>query len=193
MNYGIEMTKNGCYNEIEITKELEAVFMKKLATLILAALLIASLATAALAVPKDVEYDSTRSFLEVLDDRKIEYDYNGVDDDGDEGVYIAFPDEESGIAVRAFFDANGADCSLLAWNVIDYDEADFADIVELCNQLNADYRWVRFYADTSDDSVTVAADASFTKSSAGMISAEMMDHIVSVVGKAWPELSKFRK
>ena len=98
--------------------------MKRIASLVLAAVLLVCVAVPALAATSDAKYSSTYRFLEQLDKEGILYTCEGIDEDGDERVVVEYTlSDESECALYIFFDEDGRHCSIRVWNLIDFDAA----------------------------------------------------------------------
>lgn len=164
--------------------------MKRIAITALAILMLLSMSVGALAVPSNVAYQSTRSFLEVCDQEGLKYTYNGVDNDNDETVLLDYSLDNTSITVRVFFE-DEASCGIRVWYLITYDPSRLGEIVEACNNLNNQYRWVKFYADTSDNTVTASADVEFGDNPAGNVVRTMLRRVVNITNLGYNELMQY--
>ena len=85
-------------------------------------------------------------FIENLRSKNLNFDVNELPDGA---VRVAFPYQ--GKVTRCIFNGdNGSYLSLY----LDYEkipEEKLADAVFLCNELNAEYKWVTFYVDKDND------------------------------------------
>lgn len=165
--------------------------MKKiLAMLLLAALLLTS-AMPALAV--SAEYASTRAFLKVLDEADIIYTLVGVDDDGDELVRVANKDSNDySYTINLYFDKDEMRCALRVWNVIEFKSSDTTNVLRACNELNARFKYLRFYVDTSDNTVTAAMDLIF-RDGAGEVTLEGLVRTAQILVDGRPTLLPYNK
>lgn len=100
----------------------------------------------------------------------------GLDHKGRMDVVVVFDDDDSAVGVRAF-----DICS------VSPDKVD--KIYEVCSDLNARFRWVRFYVD-SDNSITAADDAVIQLATVGEEVFELVARMTSIVDDAYPELMK---
>lgn len=160
--------------------------MKKIVISALAILMLLSLTVGALAMPSSTTYQSTRSFLEVCDREGLKYTYNGVNSDGDEVVLLDYGIENTSITVRMFFEDENS-CGVRVWYLITYDPARLAEVEEAVNTLNAQYRWVKFYADTTDNTVTAAADIEFGDNPAGDVCRTILRRVVNISERGFNE------
>ena len=95
--------------------------------------------------------------------------------------------------MEVFFPASCDFASFYCWNIIDFDESELADVLPVINQLNRDYRFVRFYVDSSDWSVTAQLDAIFRENDVGPICDDAMYYTVQLSDIAYDALKDFAK
>ena len=166
--------------------------MKKYFALLLAlALLLA--AVPALAI--DAQYAGTRNFLSYLDDNGIKYSYMGISGTNEyEQVRVVYTgDNLSEITINCYFAKDNTRCALLCWNVIDYDEAQLLPLISELNNLNKQYRYARFYTDSSDNSVTAQFDVLLDENISGRFVYRGLSALVDIVDAAYPSLKPYQK
>lgn len=168
--------------------------MKKRMIAILMVVVFALLSAApAFAVPSAVSYSSTRDFLEVLDSEGVHYTYEGIDSDDDEKVNVSYNITDTSIAMRIFFDDSRESCHIRVWNLIDYRPEDEGRVIEALDDLNKTYKWIKFYSDKNDNSVTASMDVILRRYDVGEICSEAMHRVVNICDDAYPTLKKFDK
>lgn len=113
------------------------------------------------------------------DDERIALSFSGENADSVK-VVIAFDDDDYEDETVAF----------RVWNITKYNENNAARVLAACNALNAQYRFVKFYLDESDHTITGALDTVVELSNAGPICERILIHVVSVVDSAYPDLMK---
>ncbi len=134
----------------------------------------------------------TKAFLDELDARQLVYTYRGIDDDDDEGVFIDFDGDNTTISVYCYFTSDEELCYMRVWNFIDYDAASFSSVLVTVNDLNSSYRYAKFFADTYDNSVTVATDLILRSADdVGAICVEGLWHLVQIADLGYPDLVKY--
>lgn len=139
-------------------------------------------------------YASTQSFLDAMDTEKILYTYHGLDSDKDDWVEVVYSgDYCDEIDIDVYFSSAEDRASFRFWRVIEFDREDYADILFAVNQLNADYKWIKFVVDMSDYSVSAESDVLFPAGDAGAICLESLDQIVSVADLGYSELKSYSK
>ena len=139
------------------------------------------------------QYRSTRAFIDALEAEDYSYDYEGIDDDGDELVIVGFNIEGGSVDLRFYFDENEENANVRAWNIIDYELVDWTNVVQVLDGLNGDYNYVRFYTDDYDNSVTAAIDLIFRENDVGAICLEAIYYMVTSVEEALPLLTPYGK
>ena len=166
--------------------------MKKMMAMVLAALLMMAFLPAG-AEGAQAEFTSTQSLLDALDADGIDYyEYNGIDSDGDEWVTVPNDGDNVSFDIECFFCSDNELCSLRIWNFIDYDAENYAQILEIVNDINASYRYVSCYADTSDNSVTVSMDVIIREDdNAGDIVYEGLAWIAVLADEFYEQLSPY--
>ena len=164
---------------------------KKLFAILLALCLFCSLSLPAFAV--NAQYGTTKSFLKVLDREKHKYNYLGIDEDDDEQVNVSFVgDNMDKIEVKIFFDEDLEMVVLRSWRVIKFQKADLAKVLKLVNELNNNYKFVKFVVDEDDLSVDAKVDCPLRDdANAGEIAYDGLYYIVKIVDQAYPELKPF--
>lgn len=150
----------------------------------------------ALSVPAfaaSAQYTTTQEFLKVLKREKNTYNYMGIDEDDDEEVRVTFSgDNLDEIPVEIFFDEDLDAVSMRSWQVIYFDKKDLADVLTLVNDLNSQYKFVKFVVDPEDESVDAEIDVPLREGeNAGELAYDALYYIVIIVDEAYPQLAKF--
>lgn len=165
--------------------------MKKLiiATTVAAMLL----STASPVCAAQATYKTTKDFTSALDKVGYKYTVNGMVQGGLENVEVIFEgDYKDPIDIQCFFADNNTEGIFYSWNVIDFTREDVEDVIVACNQLNYNLPYVKFYIDTSDNSVT--AELSYLMDdgiNCGNISFDNMCALVSCVDVAYKALQQY--
>ena len=166
---------------------------RKLFAVLLALALAFSLSVPALAA--GAQYGPTKAFLKVMSREKHKYNYMGIDEDDDEEVNVSFGgDNKDEIDVKIFFDKDLDAVSMRCWRVISFNKADLAKVLAKVNDINCDYKFVKFVVDEEDLSVDAEIDCPLRDDdNAGEIAYDALYYIVKIVDKAYPELKPFSK
>ena len=78
------------------------------------------------------------------------------------------------------------------WYVISFDKADLDRVLTAVNQINNDYRFVKFVVDESDYSVDAKIDCPLRDDDiAGEIAYDALFYIENIVDEAYLELKEF--
>ena len=165
--------------------------MKRIVSLLLAALLVFSSWTFSLAETVETQYESTRLFLSRLDKVGIPYAYYGINENNREVLEIENTNYDLDITytISLFFHENNENADMYVWNLLTYDPSEdgFFKVLQACNACNASWNYAKFYADTSDHTVSVDANMIFRGDSAGEVCYEGLLHLVSVISKVYEE------
>lgn len=140
------------------------------------------------------KYSSTMQFLKILDNYDIKYTWQGMDSDDNEIISIGNNSDVVGnYTIKVFFDDSNENCSIRVWNLIDYKSAMSSSVYAAVNSINYAYKYVKFFADDSDNSVTASIDLIYRDSDIGEICLEALVDIVSIIDKAYPQLEPFAR
>lgn len=129
-----------------------------------------------------------REFCRYLDEKDVKYSELG------ENIFqVTFSDLKnmSRISVQFNFDNDGeGKVNVRTYDLGSFKSDDaFATGLLICNKMNTEYRWVRFYLD-SDRDVVVDADAILSVGTVGEECAELMLRLIDIADKAYPEFMK---
>jgi len=95
------------------------------------------------------------------------------------------------ITIFVIFDEDGDPLvQLKCWNIAGFKGKE-ALAMEICNQLNARFRWVKFYVDKDSD-VIADLDAMIDIDSCGEEVLAMVRRMVSILDDAYPSIAKAR-
>ena len=140
-------------------------------------------------------YANTKRFLLRLKENDLPYE---VSENGEKDTVIINLRTDSdvgtdlGYTLRVAFSPDNESATFFIWNLVDYNAADTGFVRALCDRLNADWRWVTFYTDQSDNSVNCSCDCALTDSpEAGEILWNTAVHINTVLGLITDELLPF--
>lgn len=157
-----------------------------------AVLLILALTLASSALAQTTRYAYTRQFMDELDSRDIKYTYNEPDEKGNEKVRVTFTDDDLGsLAINVFFQENGT-ASYRCWNLVDF-TCGVSYAYQICNELNNEWKYAKFYVDTTDNSITMSNDMELSvDANSGKASAEMLADLVGIIDAAKETLIKLK-
>lgn len=139
------------------------------------------------------QYKSTQAFVDAMSAEGYKYTLQGVDQDGDELVLTTFDTDNGSIEIRFYFDQNCENTYIRVWNVIDYDYSDVREVCQALDTLNGEYKFVRFYTDDYDDSVTASLDLIYRNNDVGEICMEGLYYVVNIVEVALADLAPYNK
>ena len=169
--------------------------MKRVLSLTLCLLSVLAIGTDALAA----EYGTTQVFLTALEeeaDMLSDYQYTGytygLDDNGNEHVYLTF--EVEGVPemnVTVLFNETGTVCSMQLFSYIQTNQADRVEVLDMLNGLNNSYRYVRWYIDDYNE-VCLQIDPIFRDSAdCGSALVEYLLMMVRVAEAGYPMLEAY--
>ena len=133
--------------------------------------------------------DYKRAYLREMDKRGIKYS-----EINDRMVRVVYSGENlSSIKIIVCFDGDGEHLVQFAcMEVASFkDDKKYAAALLACNQLNARFRWVKFYLD-SDRDIRVEADAIVDIDTVGAECCEIVSRMVNIIDEAYTELMKVK-
>ena len=125
-------------------------------------------------------------FMAAMDAKGIKYT-----DAGEFRVTVAYRgDNTNDIKITVIFDKDGEGLvALRCWSFGNVPANKRIDVLETCNSLNTDYRWVSFYID-GDNDVTVSLDAVVDIDTVGEECIQLVRRMVNIYDEAYPLLMK---
>ena len=164
---------------------------RKLIALALCLVLALGLSITAFAASAPNPKDIAKEFMALLKADGVEYDDDGLDEDGRYGIYVYYEGEnleEHEIYIRIHADGQGF--SAYEWYLMDYEDERLLDVLKTVNNLNLNYRYVTFLADTSDNTITakMAGALQGNAKQAAQVLHYAYDWLPIVVDAVWPTL-----
>lgn len=107
-------------------------------------------------------------------------------------IEISFRGENlNSIDVFVFFDKDGDPLvSLKCWEIANFKNNERIGM-EVCNQLNAEYRWVKFYIDDDKD-VIAETDGVLSMDTCGEHCLFLVKRVINIVDDVYPRFAKAR-
>ena len=135
---------------------------------------------------EDFEMDYKSAFMREMDRQGIRYS-----DDGEFRVSVSYSgDFTNSIKINVIFDKDGEGLvALRCWSFGSIPSNAREYMLERCNKLNAEYRWVKFYID-NDGNLSVGMDAVVDIDSVGKECVQLVKRMVSIYDDAYPTLIK---
>lgn len=168
--------------------------MKKLMVVLVLAVLCTSLLIPAMAETGVPTFATTKSFVEVLEANDLAYTFTGVVSTGDEHIYLDNEDDNFAYTFHVYFHEDSDLANVFIWNIITFEDKDFANVLRVVNELNYTYKYTRFYIDESDNTVTCAMSMILhDENDAGDIVLEGLLRVASILTRAYPPLAVYDK
>ncbi len=154
-----------------------------------------TLSVGAPAFADSAELSTTKAFLKYMNTHGDDYDYSfegEIESSGEEIVYLEYDSDAAGIlSMFMFFDPDEDAVCFRAYNLIDFDEDDYKSLLQICNDINYEYKWVTFYVDPSDNSITAEIDTFIHPDSAGPVSFDLLRFFTRVIEAAFPSFEPY--
>lgn len=159
--------------------------MKRWRTAICTLLLTCCLGSAA----ADAMFATTQAFLDAVSASGVQCELQDMRGDGEHVAAEVATKDGRPVTIDLCFNAEGRLCSLRAMKLITFEEYRLQSVLEVCNELNSDYRYVRFFVDESECTVTAALDVRFLPNEAAEVAQDAMQRLLTIVGECLPFLS----
>lgn len=122
-------------------------------------------------------FDSKDFHYNELRDGVLRCGIGDLDNMGDIDILINFDDNDRTVGIRS-------------WNLCKFPAAKKPAMYEVCSKLNDNFRWIKFYVDERDNTITAADDAVVQPDSAGEELFELVLRMMAIVDEAYPELMR---
>ena len=135
---------------------------------------------------KKPEEKAVDSFIAALKSEGIKFSKS----DDKASVFIQYDgDNFEDLTFSFFFDEGGEALSIKVFSIMQFTKDQLPDAYKFCNEMNNEWRWIRFYVD-SDDEFTADMDAAIhpTSSTCGQEIVNMLHRAVRIVDKVCGEL-----
>jgi hypothetical protein len=111
--------------------------------------------------------------------------------DEDSRLRISYRVENKGsIEVVVIFDENERAVALRSFDFCKVPDAKKSAIYEVCSKMNMEYRWIKFFLDERDNTVTLSDDAVIQLESCGEEILDLINRMVSIGDDAYPSFMK---
>ena len=125
-----------------------------------------------------------------LDQKGVRYDYYERTESRNEAIKVGFKgDNADSVELYFFFDEDGNSVNIKSFSIAKVSSGKLVDMYVLANELNNEYRWVKFYLD-SDNEVTVSGDAIISPETAGEECYEIIMRYVGIIDDVYPRIMK---
>ena len=130
-------------------------------------------------IEKVKEYFASKQLKarEVDNGEALRVGFSGMENAGAVEIIIFFDEDDSAIALRSF-------------NLLTVGEEMKPKLYKICSELNARFRWVKFFIDENDNTITVAEDAVTQLDSVGEETFELVLRMTHIIEEAYPALIK---
>lgn len=140
----------------------------------------------------DPQFSTTRDFLAVLEKENLSCHFNGLISTGEEHIAMANADENFAYDIDVYFHEDNDFVSVFVRYIIGFSDADFPNVLRVVNELNYSYKYVRFYVDESNNTVTCAMNIILQDAGdTGNIVLEGLLRMANILKVAYPKLAVY--
>ena len=130
------------------------------------------------------------NFKKSLDQKGIKYTYFEATPDRNEALKISFSGKNAeSIGLFFFFDSNGRSVNVKSFDIAKVPEAKLMEAYVLLNELNAAYRWVKYYL-SENNTITVSGDAVLDEASVAGECEEILFRYLNIIDECYPKIMK---
>lgn len=123
-----------------------------------------------------------------FDEKGLKYSIIGEKEDC---IKLGFTmDSRDGLDVLIIMDEDGESAKVRAYDLAKFPANKIDVMYKTCNELNKDYRWLKFFVDESDNTITCDMDAIIQLDSCGMELYELCFRLVHIADEAYPRFMK---
>ncbi|MBQ8653444.1 MAG: YbjN domain-containing protein [Clostridia bacterium] len=140
-------------------------------------------------------YTSTKRLIKKLGEKDFKsYTLHEIDSDKEERVKLGVNstsdgDQSFSYDANLFFNEYNDRMKMYVWDFVVFNEADRATVISMCNSLNSQWQWAKFYVEDGDKAVSVSFTLPMVDdSSMGDLMWEALLHIDTVLGYAYDDL-----
>lgn len=121
-------------------------------------------------------YEATQCIVKKFDELDFKYEYEKYDDT--DMLTLRFNTDTIPLVEIILVITEDFDCGIYSPNIANVNEEKMTEMLKALNELNAEYKYVRFYA--NDNTITVKTDILVFPDSSDIID-EYADYIVSMI------------
>lgn len=161
-------------------------FKKQMLSLLCAFCLLTPCMTA---FAEDAELISTQACLEWMREDNVECELLGMEGDGEHVLVKVATADGYPMEISLCFLPDGRSCCLSTEGLIIYQQSQLLQVLKLCNDLNSEFRFVRFYAEENTRMVKAALDVRFLGPEVGEAVGDAMQTLLEIVRVGLSELA----
>lgn len=141
------------------------------------------------AVPdKPGVYDSTKFFLQALEDAGVKYSYLGNDSDGNDSISSNWTLDDFQIDVTVYFSDN-EHMAIRVNNIIEFSYGNLTSALTVCSYCNYFYKYASFYIDDTGNTITVSEDILLSEpATAGTVGYQLFRTMVNIIDNCEDDL-----
>ncbi len=99
-------------------------------------------------------------------------------------------ENKQGIELLLIFDDSNDSMAIRSFEYVSFPANKIEKMYEVCSKMNKQYRWIKFYVDENDNTITLGDDAVIQLDTAGDEAWELIVRMVSIGDEAYPEFMK---
>lgn len=127
----------------------------------------------------------TAAYMESID---MKHEVMGEDG---EVISLSFAlDNREGLRLVIHFSENGDSIKISAYDLVKFPSDRKDRMYKVCNELNAKYRWVKFYVDERDDTITADTDEIIQMDSCAEHTVQATVQLVQIADEAYPDIQR---
>ncbi|MBQ7849638.1 MAG: hypothetical protein IJ343_07960 [Clostridia bacterium] len=141
------------------------------------------------AAADEAVFASTQAFLQLMQESRVWCEFTGLEGDGEHVITEVSTQEGYPVALDLCFAPDGRRCTLRAGELIAFAQPQQLSVLKVCNDLNSDFRYVRFHIEEDSRTVTAVMDVRFIGQEAGETVWDAMQRLLVIVEEGLPALT----
>ena len=119
-------------------------------------------------------------------------DIKGIDFYDERDCCIVRASVHGNVSIRAYiiFDEGDASLRIRVFDYCKFTEDKKAQMYKLCSQMNGRFRWVKFYVDEEDCTITLEDDAIVALDSCAEEALALVEFVFGIADEAYPDFMK---
>ena len=133
-------------------------------------------------------YAATEKISQYFDEQEITY--RVIERENASVLVAGVNSEKTSFEILYISHDDENDVAMRVYDFIKFEDEKYADLLELVNQLNHRYRYVKFILDTNDNTVNIEIDFPSSTSNVGELAFEMLIRCTKIIDGAYPDFMR---
>lgn len=133
-------------------------------------------------------FKATEAICEAFDEAELHYNVHDSEDSS--AVIASISTKLTHYDMLFISNDDDNDVAVRVYRFVSFDESKTDEMIRLVNELNDDYRFLKFTADTSDSTITISYDIPVSCEDVGNAAVEILVKLMRNCDKFYPRIMK---